>query len=145
MVPKVNIKVIGAQKVQALIEGHRKRLGDLTVSMKQGSVYMLGSIQRNFRQGGRPRPWRPLSFGYLVRKTRAGYSPIPLTRTGQLQRSITRKFSRHMFKLGTSVPYAAVHQFGGGNGIPKRPYLLFQREDLKRVNRLVLGYIHGGR
>lgn len=141
----IKVSATGIGEVIIKLRGARARMEDLTPAMKQGAVMMLRSVDQNFRQSGRPIPWKPLKFATLKRKLRQGYSPLPLTRTGALRRSITQKTFRQKFQLGTSIKYGAVHQFGGGNNIPARPYLVFQRQDVKRINKLVLEYIAGGK
>lgn len=145
----VTIKTEGLVQVTIALRGLKNRALDLTVPLKQAGTLMLRSVSANFRQGGRPVPWRPLAFSTLKRKLRQGYSPIPLTRTGHLQRSITYHTSQTRLLIGTSVPYAAVHQFGGRAGrnlaarIPARPYLRFQREDLNRIRTLIVKHLTG--
>lgn len=139
----VKTTAVGLDKTILRLKGIKERGLDLTVPFKEASLYMLGSVNRNFRGGGRPRRWKSLSPAYLKRKLAQGYSPIPLTKTGHLLRSITRRAERKRFTLGTAVEYAAVHQFGGGNNIPARPYLVFQKEDLKAIEGRVIKFING--
>ena len=140
----VRTEIIGAEKVILRLRGSAARMKDLTVPMKEGALVMLGSVNTNFRSGGRPK-WRPLSPAYRKRKVAQGYSSTPLTRTGHMLRSVTRRAARTRFTLGSAVEYAAVHQFGGGNNIPARPYLVFQKRDLKVIEDLVTRYIMEGR
>lgn len=77
--------------------------------------------------------WSPLSPGYAVRKARefkAGLIPFNtiLKRTGALSESLSGKtatgavfnVSDTGFEIGTTVPYAAAHQYGTKN-MPARP------------------------
>ena len=139
----VRTTVVRAEKVILRLRGIKERGLDLTVPFKESALYMLGSVNKNFRGGGRPRRGEPLSPAYLKRKVGQGYSSTPLTRTGHLLRSITRKVQRNRFTLGSAVEYAAVHQFGGGNNIPARPYLVFQKDDLKAIEGRVIKFING--
>ena len=133
----------------AYLDGVGRRARDLTVPMKRAGIYMFGSIQRNFQVGGRPRMWRPLKAATLAAKLRHGWSATPLVRTGQLRRSITPRADRRRMTIGTTVPYARIHQFGGRTGrrhattIPARPYLVFQRDDLQVIRQMILDYIKG--
>ena len=140
----VKTQVIGAEKVILNLRGTAARMKDLTVPMKEGALVMLGSINLNFRSGGRPK-WKPLSPAYKKRKLAQGYSSIPLTKTGHMLRSITRKATKNRFTMGSAVEYAPVHQFGGGNNIPARPFLKFQTRDLKAIEGIVKKYIVEGK
>lgn len=145
----VTIKVNGVQSVSAKLSGTVDRSRDLTPAMKQSAVLMMGSINANFGAGGRPMPWTPLSPSYAIRKARQGYSDTPLIKGGALRASITPKSSSNAFKLGTSIVYGRIHQKGGKAGrnhaasIPARPYLVFQEEDLRQINQVVLNHIKG--
>ena len=103
----------GDQEVTVYLNQVGKRMINLQPAMKQGRVYMLGSINRNFERGGRPVRWQALSMNYYLAKLRAGYGNKTLIRTGQLKRSITGRVEPTRFIMGTAVPYARIHQFGG--------------------------------
>ena len=71
----------------------------------------------------RPTPWPPLSPSY-ARKVKRSHAT--LFETGNLENAIVVDTTSPDFaKVSTnddSVSYALVHQFGGGNNIPARPY-----------------------
>lgn len=88
-------------------------------------------IQNNFGEAGEDRPeeWVALSPAYAAR---VGRPHATLDVTGRLRYSIQVDGSgddggRVWIDPG-AVPYALVHQFGGGNNIPARPYFPI-RED----------------
>src|SRR5882672_1036919 len=69
----------------------------------------------------RPRRWPPLSPKYQKRIKYFG--PPTLIRSGVLMNSIRIGYiQNNRASVETDVAYAAVHQFGGGNNIPARPY-----------------------
>lgn len=85
------------------------------------------SVRANFKIGGRPQRWQPLSpWTMRVRqasRTIAGHGlgqPI-LQQSGRLFSSVTRKgakghireFGPTHLRFGTELPYAALQQFGG--------------------------------
>ena len=150
---KINVTANPDQfgNVRATLSGFKEKGRDLTVPFKRGSQVMLASISRNFRSGGRPTPWKPLSFKYFTRKISQGYSPIPLTRTGRLQASVTGLAETKRLRMGTSIVYGRIHQFGGLAGkkrsarIPARPYLIFQKQDLRDIERLIVEHLTGGK
>lgn len=133
----------GFSEVNKLLSDARERMRDLTIPLRKAGLVMLRSIDMNFKSGGLPQPWRRLRPATVRFKARNGYSPLPLTRSGALRRSVTFNVRGNKLAIGTSIPYGAVHQFGGGNNIPKRPYLLFKNDDVDKIERLVVSHITG--
>lgn len=136
----INISGIGA--VNAKLEGVVSRSQDLTVPMKMGAQLMMGSVNDNFSQSGRPSAWRALAPSTLRQKIRKGYSSRPLVRTGILKSSISPKVDKESFRVGTSVSYAGYNQFGTRK-MPARPFVVFQDHDVQDINKLVVDYIKG--
>ena len=111
---------------------------DLVTPIKASGVYMLGSIERNFRAQGRPQKWQALAPSTLAARRRGkgkGGAQI-LIDTARLKNSMTTEQTGSGFSIGTNVVYAARQHFGypGGSGrghskTPARPFLLFQAED----------------
>ena len=139
---EVKLHIIGEQRVAAVIDGLVDRSKDLTAPLLEARKTMLRSIDLNFEQGGRPLHWRPLSPRYLKRKLLSGYSPLPLTKTGNLRRSMAGLVENNKLMLGTSVHYAPYHQ-RGTRTIPKRPFLLFQDRDLDHIGRALVRHVMG--
>lgn len=69
-------------------------------------LYMVRSIKKNFREGGRPSPWIPSRFA----AARGGQT---LRWRGRLQQSITHSADRSGATVGTNVVYARIQQEGG--------------------------------
>ena len=119
--------------------------------MLKARALMDRSIDRNFASSGRPKHWKPLARVTLMQKLKAGYSLMPLIRSGArgLQGSISSRTRNNKLAIGTSIAYGRIHQFGGFAGrnrrvfIPARPYLVFQEEDLKRIEILIARYLAG--
>lgn len=141
----VKVTATGFPQVKKMLTEARKRMSDLTVPLKQGGNLMLRSLGQNFKAGGRPIMWKGLKPATVKFKASHGYSSLPLTRSGALQRSVTFVVrGKNRLAIGTSIPYGATHQFGDPKrNIPKRPYLVFQREDLKNIERLIVAHITG--
>lgn len=141
---RVKIKKTGFRETERLFKSAQDRMKDLSVPLKQGGLVMLRSIEQNFKAGGLPNRWKSLKPATVRFKSSRGYSPLPLTRSGAMQRSVTFLVrDKKKLAIGTSIPYGAVHQKGGGNNIPKRPFLIFKNDDLKNIKKLVVGYITG--
>ena len=178
----------GMEQVQAFFRGSdgiMKKMADIKVPLKLAGNRMLYSVNRNFRDSGRPEKWKPLARSTLLSKLMGGRSPLPLIRSGAsggLQGSITFRVTSNKLAIGTSVKYAAIHQYGGTTHptvtkrmrgwawhrfhetkderykaialtkktslevrIPKRKYLLFQEEDLKRIEDILVKHLSGGK
>jgi len=146
--------------------------------LEEAGAVIVSSIQKNFDVGGRysdvgdwrggTRRWRPLSvltlFGSLGKrggkffKKRGGLKKRGerrlsgkkiLVAEGHLMGSINFEVRRDALVIGTNLPYAAIHQFGGkagrGHGvrIPARPYLVIQDEDLEEIRNIGNDYLLG--
>lgn len=77
------------------------------------------SIVANFRQGGRPEKWKPLTSWTIAARGGAGLSDSPLMDTGALVRSIgTINVQRAMsFNYGSNLKYAKLMNYGTA-GLP---------------------------
>lgn len=118
------------------------------------SVYMLGSIEKNFQQQGRPQKWTPLSPRTLASRRKrnkrlraegeaAGRGSRILIDMARLKNSMTFIATDTSSEIGTNVKYARRHQFGypGGQGrghskTPARPFLVVQPEDIKEIGEI---------
>ena len=160
---------VRAEEAAARLRGVESRGENLAPVLRAFGQYLLGSIERNFAAGGRPTAWEPLKLatkvawhtrrsswwskgGGMTAKGRAAWEGRkPLTDTGRLRRSIqVAEVTPRSVTIGTNLVYAAIHQFGGlaGRGrkvrIPARPYLVFQEEDVRRAEEMLLAYLAGG-
>jgi len=120
---------------------------DFRPAFEATGSHMIESIHQTFEKQGRPQRWKPLSAVTLyqraggtvgrVFKQRGGLKKGSekkilgakiLMRTGRLLRSFTYRTTSDEVEVGTKLPYAAIHHFGGmaGRGkkvkIPARPY-----------------------
>ena len=113
----------------------------LTKKLAESPQLLHSSIMQNFREGGRPERWQ-LSKRLLEPKKgkREGQS-VPLILTGRLRGSVD-KFVEYP-KAGILVKklkYAKIHQFGfEEKNIPKRPYLVMQKEDEEKIREIIFG------
>lgn len=103
-----------------------RRLGKLATDtrhverpLKTIGVYLVGSIQKTIRTGGRPKPFTPLAASTIAgrRKGKGKGGAKPLIDTARLLNSIDSQLVSSgggaSVKLGTNVSYAAVQHFGG--------------------------------
>lgn len=111
---------------------------DAEKPLKASGVYMLGSIERNFKASGRPAKWKALSEKTLARRKKGkgrGGAKI-LIDTAQMKNSMAVKVKSTEAQIGTNAIQAKRHHFGypGGQGrgrskTPARPFVLIQDED----------------
>lgn len=135
-----SLRTSGFEKVFIELNEAERRSNDLTPAMKRAALVMMKSIDDNFKASGRPARWRRLSKNTLKQKLKQRYSPLALIRTGQLRRSIATAVGGRFMQIGTSVKYAKYHQTGTSN-IPRRTFLVFQKEDIDQINQIVSNYI----
>ena len=143
---------MNSRELEAKLNKAGKDLDDLRPTFKQIGAYMISSIDKNFREEGRPKKWKPLSQATIAKK---GSSRI-LQDTGALKNSIAilkeSKGSITIGVLNVSNPksgasvrkYGEKHQEGGvimskhGSRIipitiPQRKFIMFQTEDVKAI------------
>lgn len=124
-------------------------LENLEPAMRASGVYMLGSIERNFKAQGRPAKWQALAPSTLRgrRKGKGKGGPQILVNDGLLKGSVTTpdamQVSSGSMSIGTNKVQAARMHFGypGGEGrgrskTPARPFLLFQTEDADAIENI---------
>lgn len=84
-------------------------------------------VRDNIGQSGvdRPAPWPPLTPRYAKRVDR---SYATLLKSGRLKADVRLivTYTYAEVSCGETAPYAEVHQNGGGNKIPARPYFPIQ-------------------
>ena len=140
---KVLIQRQGFEEIKAYFGSTVSNMRDLNPPLKKSGNLMLRSVDQNFKWSGRPTRWRPLKRSTILRKLKDGYGVFPLIRTGKLRRSIVFNIKRPAkLAIGTSIPYSPYHQFGTRK-IPARPYLIFQKLDLERIENLIINHITG--
>lgn len=150
----------------------QKALGDLSGFFKSAGQVIVSSVNRNFIEGGRPTPWKPLNPATVLQRMQGtkGYRQIKrgpnkgritkataenigaagfriLRESDVLMASIGAKsgngvyrLTPHSLEIGTSVPYAAVHQFGT-KYIPARPFMVVQEEDVDDIVKIAIDMI----
>jgi len=112
--------------------------------LKAIGAYMLGSVEKNFQEQGRPKKWEGLKASTIAgrRKGKGRGGPKILIDTGRLKNSISfRLVTSPGVEIGTNVKYAARQHFGypGGAGrghshTPARPFLMLQKpEDYRAI------------
>ena len=123
---------------------------DLTVAMERVGNYFLGVNLRNFQAEGRPK-WTPLQPATIKDRLRQGFGAGPiLQRTKLLFHSLTKKGAPYqIFRarprsliVSSRLPYFEIHQKGGEH-IPKREMLGYQKQDKSQITRIINDHIKG--
>lgn len=112
---------LDSREVDAYLERMQRRLGTLKPFFDVVWPILHRSILANFRAGGRPVKWKPLSSFTIRERKRKGTwrtgvgsdQPI-LQETGALRQSIGSVFhiSPTELEYGTNYKTATIHQFG---------------------------------
>ena len=113
-------------------------------AMKTIGTYMLSSIEKNFKAGGRPNRWTGLSSATIAGRRNKKKSSIKiLVDTARLKNSMQFKADAAQVEIGTNVIYGPRHHFGYGGGsgrgrskTPARPFLMFQQEDIREIGEI---------
>lgn len=154
-----SIKVNNEKQLNELINNAADKIENNTQLMKILANTMQYAVDQNFQSGGRPK-WAGLKY-------RQGQ---PLINAGELRSSIRPDYGKNFALVGTNVPYAAIHQFGGktkphtirpvlkkalafnggvfkavhhpGSKIPARPFLKLTEQDERDLEQDVVDYIN---
>jgi len=120
----VQIKyTIDDRAARASLKQAERRLEHPEKALKSCGLVLLRSIAKNFKAGGRPVRWHPSKRARIS----GGQT---LVATARLMRSISMRVLGKVIRVGTSVKYAAIHQFGGrirGNVTVKQHYRFIMR------------------
>lgn len=127
------------------------RARDMTPAMQAVGTYMIGSVARTFRAGGRPK-WTGLAASTIAARRRGkGKGGVKiLIDSATLMNSMSSIATANEVSAGTNMIYGPRQHFGypGGSGrghsrTPARPFLVFQDEDGPAIeticNRFVMG------
>lgn len=115
---------------------------------------MQRAIRMNFQSQGRRGggSWKQLDPKTVESKERAGLDPRILMARHRLIDSFTRRSSRYMrtriandrVELESTLPYAAVQQYGSDDGhVPARPFVRFTEYDRTRWATICRNHLIG--
>jgi len=117
----ISYEIKDDEKVKALLKKAGEKAKDLRVPLKQCGILMLGSIDKNFREEGRPTRWAPLSPMTIAMRRKEGKGAKILQDTGMGKGSIVYEVvSDQEVQIGTRLDYMRIHQEGGSIKIPAR-------------------------
>lgn len=96
--------------------------------------YLLTATMENFRRESSPdgAPWERLKRRTIRRRERKGLTPINILRArGRLAGSINYAATDNEVRIGSPMPYAAIHQLGGDIIIPGHTRTIYQNYDAR--------------
>jgi|SRR5215471_411071 len=139
-IPTIGVIVGGLAEMAASLE-------DVQSLLEQAvDQVMVPSIHENFLQSGRPDAWEPLAEGTIAQRAAAGQEGPPLIRTGALLSAAIDPGSWEILAFGgegaaslvdlPGAEYGVFHQTGT-TFIPQREFLLFQQNDLEKLEFLM--------
>jgi len=167
------IQVNNFKQVRERLKEKMRRLQELKTPLNQISVLLYKSVMKNFEEEGTDKQkWPELSpLTRLIRRHRAskpnktGKIKI-LQDTGYLRMSIYPEIGEDYASVGTNVPYAKLHQFGGvstpssvlmkhwktgtkyvmnikSHNVPARPFLTIRKEFLDKIKAIAKRWMAG--
>lgn len=165
---------IDDRKVQEMLQRLQARMTDMSVPMGQIGAFYERSVLENFQHQSSPdgTPWAKLSLTTMMmglgQKGRIGKKGGLTTKgkgyiqgkrilyeNGDLMGSVHHQATKNSVTIGSSgsIPYAAIHQFGGKAGrglrvnIPARPWLALNKGpgmELAEKDRAMILELLGG-
>lgn len=119
----------------------RARLAELTGLMdrpegfyRNVGEYLQNATQDNFEREAAPdgKPWERLKDRTVKERERRGLTPIRILRArGRLAGSINYAATADEVRIGSPMPYAAIHQLGGDITIPAHTRTIYQHYDAR--------------
>lgn len=148
---KIEFDPVDRKKIQGLLDRVSKGVSSLDGFFDAAEMHMVDSLTRNFESGGRPKPWAPLSPVTIELKGSAGI----LQDQGMLKGSVNSQNTERdklSLKMWAGEKHGLYHQdpdmdpmdqWGVTNkkGMPLRPFILFQPEDVKSIEGILIKYV----
>jgi phage gpG-like protein len=139
------------KKLRKFFDAVADGIADMTPFFDAVEMHMIDSLTMNFEDEGRPESWEPLAASTIEMKG----SDAILQDTGDLKNSINAsnterdKFS---LKIWAGSEHGKYHQDPDKNpmdqfdmvndrGMPMRPFMLFQDEDVKEIEEILIRYV----
>jgi phage gpG-like protein len=151
---KFEVLVFGDKLVSTKFERMNHDVLNAKPAFNEVARYMMEATDTTFQSQGRRGggSWKRLSPGWSKYKLRHAQNPLILhqfhPRSGSLRRSVTRPRAKGQIleitdtkmRLGSSLPYAARHQYGYGH-TPARPYLKFTKNDAVKIRGMIRDHL----
>lgn len=137
----MDIKITGAEELKTYINKTIDYLKNPKKTFQQGSLAMMKDVSEHFtNEKGESGHWRPLSEITLKRRKKGGkskYGDRILRDSGTLWRSIGADAGKDFMEVGSTIPYAAVHNYGYKK-IPQRDFLWLSQTSIDRILNIII-------
>lgn len=145
---KITVEMIGLEKT-------RQELGKLKESPRSPALWgtiaaiLKSETLRHFEAESDPtgKKWAPLSASTIEArrkgKSRRGYGVKILRDTGRLYGSIATNYGAGWAEVGTTIEYAAQHQFGTKR-VPRRSFIGISTRISDRIDATVKKFLETG-
>lgn len=140
---KFSVSIYGEKLVSTKFERAARAAMNVKPAFDNVANELMRITETQFESQGRRGggSWKGLDKKWLFRKTKAGHDPRILHMRGALRRSVTKRKAKGQILIitpdsltfGTSLPYAARHQFGVPGETPKRPFLRTTKHDRENM------------
>ena len=155
MASKIIITIIGDKKVLRNFSKFEKELYNPYEPLTSFSKIYMPSIQENFASQGRTfgKPWPKLNPRTIKRKTKYGWSPDPLVKTGAMKKNFRYQVRTKSLAMGSPgykktgllsiynpTKYFPFHQLGTKH-IPRRVMLRIDESKRKLLLSLFIYWI----
>ena len=146
---------VKSEKVEKALKRLAREAADFTPALREIGEMLVAGTKQRFETKRAPdgEPWAPLSPVTVARK---GNDDILVGETNNLSDQIAYAISGHVLEVGSTMPYAATHQFGAKKGeygktkrgapipwgdIPARPFLGLSSEDEADIAAIIAEHI----
>jgi phage virion morphogenesis protein len=122
------------QEAERRLSAMVARMNNPSAFYKDVGEHLLNSALDNFEREAGPdgKAWERLMPRTIKERERKRLTPIRILRArGRLAGSLNLTFSDTEARIGTPVPYAAIHQLGGKIKKPERRGTIYQHYDAK--------------
>lgn len=128
--------------LKARADKKHKKIKDLSIPLRQGSIFLDRWAQRNFKtEGGNVGGWEPFARGgRILRDGSIDSSAKLLQDTGRLRASVLPFANARDAGVASDLPYSKIHH--QGIGVPERRILPKRSEvidKLRQIFKLFLG------
>ena len=134
---ELSFTIEGDTQLLRRLQGIQKDFKDWTPEFKKIGDTLLKTFKENFGTAGSllGEPWQPLKPDTLVAKTRSGYPPDILIRTGKMRDSFKSMSGQYEVIVYNPTPYFKYHQ----SNQPRRvlPRRVMMKLDNKRKEIIV--------
>jgi phage virion morphogenesis protein len=140
----VSVDVIGTDTITNALNKLLNQANDLNPAFREIGEHLLESTQERMRQEITPsgEAWEPLSLNTIKKKALSSQSDKILRGYGTLADRLNYQLSDNQLMFGSTMEYAATHQFGREKAnIPAREFLGFSDTDESEIMDILRAHL----